>query len=630
MILPSRGIGAFRDFGFGSGIGIAAVNPSEPATAGRLGRWRFTYTTGPRGVADGGAIRFTPPNGFSTPQFEDPTAPGCCAFTSSSNNARLIPSLWEPELGLTFLPSSLTLTLDGGALKEGDRIIIDYGWTPSDIAGARVQLLAMPVVFNFMVDSDGGGNWELLPSPPGFEVQSEEPAILIAVSPAQVTAGESFTVRAVVRDEFYNLVPGYRGSLRFNIDKGKFRLPNSFAMHGGIAEIQGFEIDKPGIYRIQVEADGLPAARTPPIQVEEKVRGRKLLFGDPHCMSGLCVGEYPAGLDTRGIVDYVHTYARDAAGVDFGACTSLGYRLNDAEWDTVCESARYFTEPDRYVALPAYEWFGMRKHQDGNKNVYFLEGDGPPIFHSRDPESDMPKKLWAKLEGMEGRALTVPHHPASSIIGTRWQYHDPRFQRLVEIYSIWGNSEAPGCDRPLVNPSDYENQSVTLALDKGYRLGFIAGSDSHTSQPGYSNRLRLKNGWHGGYACVWAETFDLEGIFRALWERRCYGTTGARIILEFEINGAPMGAELTLPAKIPRELWVRTEGTAEILEASVIKNGTVVYTFKGMNESLNARWTDPDGIGRKTDYYYIRVRQADSEMAWSSPIWVDTAQACHE
>ena len=42
-------------------------------------------------------------------------------------------------------------------------------------------------------------------------------------------------------------------------------------------------------------------------------------------MSGLCVGEYPAGLDARGIVDYVHTYARDAAGVDFGACTSLGF-----------------------------------------------------------------------------------------------------------------------------------------------------------------------------------------------------------------------------------------------------------------------------------------------------------------
>ena len=29
--------------------------------------------------------------------------------------------------------------------------------------------------------------------------------------------------------------------------------------------------------------------------------------------------------------------------------------------------------------------------------------------------------------------------------------------------------------------------------------------------------------------------------------------------------------------------------------------------------------------GRERDYYYVRVRQKNDQMAWSSPIWVETA-----
>ena len=59
--------------------------------------------------------------------------------------------------------------------------------------------------------------------------------------------------------------------------------------------------------------------------------------------------------------------------------------MDDDEWRCVASGARDFTEPGRYVALPAYEWFGMRDGQDGNKNVYFLDDENPPKFHSRDP-----------------------------------------------------------------------------------------------------------------------------------------------------------------------------------------------------------------------------------------------------
>ena len=620
METPRRGVGALREYFYGEDIGRASIEPEGPFAAGRMCKWRITYNVGPRGINRSGGLRFTPPNGFTTPQFEDVTAPGYCKFRCSNERVPLAPSLIEPVLGHTFLPASLELTAQDFSLEEGDFIEIEYGWTPSGIPGAQTQILAMPVEFTLSVDSKGQGDWELLTDSPRFDVTPEEPSFLCVTAPAQVVRGQAFSVRAVARDCFHNVAATGAPVPRLGLPDGSsvsFRQESS-----GIFVCDGAALDLDGVHRLKVLADGLPVAHTPPIRVFNEFPERMLLFGDPHCMSGLCVGEYPRPSTAREIMEYVHTYARDSAGVDFAACTSLAMRMDEAQWKEVVEAANRFSEPGRYVALPAYEWFGMLE-QDGNKNVYFLDGQDIPKLDSRSPDSDHPEKLWKRLEKFEGRALTIPHHSVSAVIGARWRWHDPRFQRLVEIYSCWGNSESKGCERPLVNPARYEGQSVQDALEKGYRLGIIAGSDTHTSQPGFSNRLRLKNAWRGGLACVWAETFDREGIFRALWERRCYGTTGPRIILEFFLNDAPMGSEIQLTASTERKLKIRADACSLVQQIVIIKNAKEVYAAGPKQESVSFEWIDSKGRERESDYYYVRLIQDDGEMAWSSPIWVD-------
>ncbi len=625
MNAPRRGIGALREYCYGENLGRATLEPQGSVPVAAMGSWRILYEVGPRGVARGGGLRFTPPNGFTTPQFEDLTAPGYCRFRSSNPNASLASSLVEPILGYTFLPASLDLEVRGSSLAEGDSIEIVYGWTPSGIPGAQAQALAMPVEFTLSVDAEGKGAWELLPDSPLFDVVPEEPSFLRVTAPAQVVVGRPFRVRAVARDRFHNVA----GTCPCTPE---IQMPGGGTVHfreesPGIFVSENVVLREAGVHRLRVVAEGLPPADAPPVRVSEAAPERELLFGDPHCMSGLCVGEYPRPSTAREIVEYVHAYARDCAGVDFAACTSLAMRMDEEEWREVLDAANRFSEAGRYVALPAYEWFGMLE-QDGNKNVYFLDDGDVPKLDSRSPASDHPEKLWRGLGGFEGRAMTIPHHSVSAVIGTRWRWHDPRFQRLVEIYSCWGNSEAEGCARPLVNPARYAGQSVQDALEKGYRLGIIAGSDTHTSQPGFSNRLRLKNAWRGGLACVWAERFDREGIFRALWERRCYGTTGARIILEFFLNEAPMGAEVGMDALASRRIEVRAEGCAPLERVVVVKNAREVHVETPGRASLAFEWVDPKGRERDTDYYYVRLEQEDGEMAWSSPIWVDAPVEC--
>lgn len=104
MEAPRRGIGALREYFYGEGIGRAAMEPRDPIVVGRMGRWRVIYRVGPRGIRRGGGLRFTPPNGFSAPRFEDMTAPGYCVCAGMSGHGfKLAPAVGEmmAELSMT-------------------------------------------------------------------------------------------------------------------------------------------------------------------------------------------------------------------------------------------------------------------------------------------------------------------------------------------------------------------------------------------------------------------------------------------------------------------------------------------------------------------------------------------------
>ena len=56
----------------------------------------------------------------------------------------------------------------------------------------------------------------------------------------------------------------------------------------------------------------------------------------------------------------------------------------------------------------------------------------------------------------------------------------------------------------------------------------------------------------------------------------------------------------------------------------VLKDSEVVATFQPGKAEYRGRWTDPQP-SRGVHYYYVRVQQEDSELAWSSPMWIDFA-----
>ena len=202
--------------------------------------------------------------------------------------------------------------------------------------------------------------------------------------------------------------------------------------------------------------------------------------------------------------------------------------------------------------------------------------------------------------------------------------HDAYFQRLIEIYSSWGNSECEGCERPIIGGAVYPGHSVQDALARGERLGFVGDSDTHSGQPGFTYWVFENRSYRGGLTCVMTDQLDREHVFDAMWNRSVYATTGERILLRFRLNGTPMGQELTLRRETPIQLEIEVIGTADLDTVEIIKDGHVLCRRKcSAGSQAQLSYTDNSGVCNGTwSYYYARVLQKDKEMAWSSPIWV--------
>ena len=66
---------------------------------------------------------------------------------------------------------------------------------------------------------------------------------------------------------------------------------------------------------------------------------------------------------------------------------------------------------------------------------------------------------------------------------------------------------------------------------------------------------------------------------------------------------------------------MRILGTAPVKQVDVIRGQDFVYTLQNETDGVEFSFVDQDSRPGET-HYYVRVQQADGQMAWSSPIWV--------
>ncbi|MFW2388884.1 MAG: CehA/McbA family metallohydrolase [Polyangiales bacterium] len=331
--------------------------------------------------------------------------------------------------------------------------------------------------------------------------------------------------------------------------------------------------------------------------------GPQVLFGD--------IQQHSAHSDGVGSADEAYLRARYRYGDDFAALTDhesfLGKRIGPGEWAYLQAVAEHHDEPGEFATIIAYEWTGKSYPGPGHKCIY-LPGPGFPII-SRDqvPEGrDIVQQISAQ------GAFTGPHHIGWT--GADVPGHDPVGQPVWEICSCHGCYEHP--DHPLGYRGDLNDQFAKPLLDSGMRFGFIANSDSH-GLLWHHGECRKRDPYRTGLTAVISATRTREAILEAIRARRCYATSGAKILLDVHVAGFPMGSELDIEGRV--EVHVRALGTTDIERIELMTPDGIAASDQPKSPSAS--------FAAEVDakYVYCRVTQADGEMAWSSPIFFNRA-----
>ncbi|MCI5144807.1 MAG: hypothetical protein D3923_04600, partial [Candidatus Electrothrix sp. AR3] len=130
----------------------------------------------------------------------------------------------------------------------------------------------------------------------------------------------------------------------------------------------------------------------------------------------------------------------------------------------------------------------------------------------------------------------------------------------------------------------------------------------------------------------YTESLNREGIFGALRQRRCYATTGERILLEFMIDELNMGECGQRKQGQEVEIVLKVWGTEKLLRVDILRHQfgvdssfIPVVSLSPKPESMDTLVTYQDTLDTSS-VYYARVLQEPLEwpaMAWSSPVWID-------
>ncbi|HET6454199.1 MAG TPA: DUF3604 domain-containing protein [Armatimonadota bacterium] len=556
-------------------LGWVEIEPSGPVIAGSIGDWRLTYHVGALGFDDGGtikiAMRFA--SDWGTPQNTDPSTLNYFSVTTTGIS-KLKPRF---DRKAYYRPWQKAIVIDvlDDALAPGDTVTLTLHNSEAQTFCERT------FEFRVAVDCFGAGVFLDLPEQPELEIVNGPPAELVLVSPTEAVVGEPFWLGVKLEDIWGNPCRDFEGRVNLRSEAKLTGLPDS----ASLGRIEGIVAHEPVIIRISASFGELTAI-SPPIEVTAESSEYRPLWGDLHGQSEETIG-------TNSIEDY-WTFARDWAFLDFCGHQGNDFQITPEFWRRVKDTAAEFHEPGRFITIPGYEWSAVHPN-GGDRNVHFLEDD-PEIFRSSrwqapdappENEANDAHQLFDRLEWTDG--IVVAHvggRPANLA------FHDDEIEPLIEVASAWGKFE----------------WMIEDAFQMGYKVGFCAGSDDHKGRPGASYPGRSFFGWYGGLTCVYAKELTRGAIFEALRARRCYATTGQRMMLRVSCDGHVMGEEYR--AKGPRHISIRAIGTAPIERIDLFRN-----------IELLASW--PEKIERSANRIRIswggaRIRGRGRNAEWDS------------
>ena len=540
----------------------------------------------PRGAEIGFARRW--PSDWGTAQSADPAKPDYVRIGSASGSAVRWWSarmhLWHPFDHVMFVA-----LLDD--LRAGQALSVQFGGAVGESPGFTAQTFieeASPLSVRMRAGPDHTWNEVARPT---VRVVGAEPHRLVLTAPSRVGAGRRFTMHLRVEDRWGN--PSRPDSDPVRIDG--LDVP----IHIDDSGWSRFELtlQQPGIHRIHARSQRFTATSNP-IDVIDGPVDAFVYWGDIHAQSVI-------GCGARSI-DAYYRHARDFAATDFGSHQANCFLVSNDEWTETATSTSKIHDDGRFVTLLGVEWSAQSAY-GGDHNLYF-PGDRAELHRcshefiadKSDVDTDI-KHVDDLHAHYRGSDTLVAVHVGGRTADLRW--HDASLDRLIEVHSTHATSEWFLFD----------------ALKRGYRMGVIAGSDGVDGRPGASHpgHMAVRN-VRGGLTAVAMPHLSRAALWSALKARHCYGTTGARIIVDFTAGDARMGDEITVASLPPFD--IRIEGTAPIERIDFFRDDTLLESIDTMASATASNAVRIAWCGTTAPGNWQRAR-----MSWDGLIRVDGA-----
>ncbi len=376
-----------------------------------------------------------------------------------------------------------------------------------------------------------------------------------------------------------------------------------------------------------VRADGKTATKTWAFTVGKTEY--QLYFGQLHSHTG----QYSDGSGTLAdALSYVENLP-ESANVDFVAFTDHSnyfdtkneanpegalYDMNLATaesrkiWDRYKgDIAAFNDKQNKVVAMGGFEmtWSGG----PGHINTFATPGivsRNNKTLNNKTNDAGM-KAYYSLLSQPEGvNSINQFNHPGTTFGNfTDFSYWDAVIDSRMYLVEV-GNGEGQ------IGAGGYypSYEQYTLALDKGWHVAPTNNQDNHKGKWGNANDAR---------DVILTDNFTEEGLYEAIRNYRVYATEDKNLEIGYTVNGRMLG---TIMEEVPEKLNLNVtvfdpDSSDSISKVEVIVNsGKVAHTWDNAEELAAGELTvtlDPT-----YSYYYIRVTQADGDLAVTAPVWV--------
>lgn len=619
---------------------ICYCDPSL-ALAGEVGTWKFVYTTS-QTLEKGACLKFDLLSKGREIDWElpnhDKKAKSNLIYGLVNDKTVVyaqpveVPHQFAPQYAFT-LPETLkagsTFTvIMGPPPKLSEKQAKEAGNTSQNLTQRRRHFL-------LYVDPKGTGEFS---DPEIFtmDVRGNTLHYIRIITPSFVTRNKRFDIVIRFEDVFGNLTSNAPEDTLVELTYEQLRENLNwklFIPETGFVTLPNFYFNEVGTYRIQ-----LKNLKTNEIYLSSPIKS--FIGEEKNLLWGLLHGESER-MDSMDNIENCLRHMRDEQALNFFASSPFDDVEETPEegWKAIAQNISEFNESDRFSTFLGFQWIG-EPVKEGIRQLIYLK-DHKHLLRFKDAKSNSLKKIY------KGHApkdlLSIPLFTMGKGVEYDFTEYNPEYERVVEIYNAWGSSE---CTAKENNPfpiqaggkgsiKESPKGSLLAALKRNCRFGFVAGGldDRGVFAPCYDAGQEQ---YHPGLTAILADEHTRDSVFQALYQRSCYATTGARILLGFYISGLRMGQEISTADKpglvINRHIHGFVAGTNPVVKLEILRNGDVIHTLTPKEHNFDFVFDDLIDLkevmikpkeGLPFVFYYLRVIQEDGHVAWSSPIWID-------